>query len=292
MTYRGLLAGFAILLVTNALVLAGVGFNRSGVPDAAVTLTEREVHLDYSDRENSAVALRLNWRDGETDDLVWFDARKLAAVGFDCSVPVTAEAAELFYRKALPRQGFVVMESDGIAWQQWQARERKRLAAMALDRAAGRVTRKELDVARKRFAWEQKAGSRLFAVDVGSDPAALRSRYQDRSRYIITPASLRLTYQSAVRERGVLRQPGRLHGVISQVLTGTMQVPRRHQAVLRRLQQTGEPWQSYYYEREVDTAPLLPRYQVQLKYGKRHEPWIAAVQALPLVKSSVIDSAN
>jgi hypothetical protein len=284
MKQRGLLVGCAILLAVNALVLAGVGYNRSGTPEASLALTERELYLSYKDKENSAVAIRLNWRDGEAAEPAWFDGQKLAAVGFDCSESVEAEAAELHYRKALPRQAFVVLEYDGAAWQQWQTREKERLAAMAMKHAAGQATRKELEAARKRFAWELVAGSRLFAVDVGNNPASLRARYPDRNRCIITPAKVQLTYHSAIREQGAIRQPAKLRGVITDVLTESIHVPRQQQAVLRQIQRTRRPWQSSYDASDLGDAPRMPRYQVQLNYGKRHEPWLVAVQALPLPK--------
>ena len=53
----GLIAAIALIVLTNVVVLAGVAYNRSGEPDATVTLTERELNLAGSwrleDREDS-----------------------------------------------------------------------------------------------------------------------------------------------------------------------------------------------------------------------------------------------
>ena len=92
-----LLSGLGFILVANGLALGDVWYNRSGIPDAKLTLTERELNIPYSfwhERENSGLALRLKWDVDNTksrDDrgrLVWFggeadwlDDRKLDALG-------------------------------------------------------------------------------------------------------------------------------------------------------------------------------------------------------------------
>ena len=60
-----LIAGAALIVLTNAIALVGVAYNRSGEPDSTLTLTRRELQMSYRwwrDRENSGIALRLLWR--------------------------------------------------------------------------------------------------------------------------------------------------------------------------------------------------------------------------------------
>jgi len=52
----GLIAALALIVLTNVIVLATVRHNRSGEPDATVTLTERELRLWSNSKENSAVS--------------------------------------------------------------------------------------------------------------------------------------------------------------------------------------------------------------------------------------------
>ncbi len=274
----GFYAGLFLLIAVNALVLAGVRYNRSGTPDATVELTERELTLGRIDKENSGMSLYLNWCQYDSQELKWFDRDKLASVGFDCSTPVDAADAEMRYGKALPRKTFVVLEFEGNSWERWQARRRKKLEDMEAKIAGGEVKRKDLVEAKKRFAWEFLAASRLFPVDAGNDPKRLRAKYPDRRRFIITPARVRLFYQSAVREKGKLVQPAGLSGTIEEVLTDTVQVPRDKQDLLRPLELKESYWQPGANAYVTNDKPIPPRFKVVLSYGRRYEPWVVTVR--------------
>ena len=69
---RTMLAGIGLIILTNAVVLAGVAYNRSGEPETRIILTERELNLPYrygGSKENSGIALRVNFRvDGTSSD--------------------------------------------------------------------------------------------------------------------------------------------------------------------------------------------------------------------------------
>jgi hypothetical protein len=278
MKWYGLSAAFVLLVIVNVVVLAGVRYNHSGEPDAVVELTERELPLAWSGRENSGTALQLDWRRYDEDGPEWFDRRKLTEVGFDCGTAPDAPDADLRYGRALPRKTFVVLEFEGAAWEAWQARARKKLEAMEADITAGKAGRLESAKARKRFAWERVVGSRLFPVDVGNDPKLLRKRYPDRNRCIITPAVVRLRFRSAQREKGKPEKPAAVYGWIEEILTGTIQVPRDRRGLLTKVTSGGRPWKSFYYdEKNEEKPPPAPRYKVVLKYGKRLEPWVTAV---------------
>jgi hypothetical protein len=274
----GLYGGVAILIAVNALVLAGVWCNRSGAPDASLELTSRELTLGRIDRENSGVSLRLDWGEYGDRELEWFDRNKLVSVGFDCGTPVGAADAELRYGKTLPRKTFVVLEFEGKGWEAWRAKEQKKIDEMEAKITKGEKARNDLAKAKKRFAWELVAHSRLFPVDVGNDPKKLRGIYPDRSRFIITPARVRLYYHGAVREKGKITEPAELRGSIEEVLTDTVRVPRDKQGLLRPLGLKVDYWRHNYYDEESDKKPEPPRYRVVVNYGRRYEPWVVTVR--------------
>src|SRR5262249_34231893 len=90
---RRLTPPIAIVVVVNALMLAGAAVNRSGEPEARVRLTERELRLATPGDRDSGRELILDAVDQRVDAAVadaavsegtrWFDAQKLRAVGFD-----------------------------------------------------------------------------------------------------------------------------------------------------------------------------------------------------------------
>lgn len=269
----GLMAALALVVLVNAIVLAGVRYNRSGEPDAAVTLTERELHLQPNGKENSGVSLNLTlhtdynkWSEASP----WFDKKKLEEIGFNCSEPVNAKNASHHYGKALPRRTYVVLEYEGTAWESWLARQEERLKALELEATQGRDGKKSLDAALKRFTWEKESGSRLISIDVGNDATELRTRYPDKKRYIITPAKVRLRLLPA--DSAASRHTPVLSGYIDSILTDTIHVPRDRQGLLSSLKSDA---QYFYYDGAKKS--FTPRFRVALKYGRKYEPWIEEV---------------
>ena len=93
----GLVAGLALIAATNAVVLAGVAWNRSGGPEATLALTQREVTLlAFHIGEDTGLALYLAlggdpwWEAGAK---TWLDRDKLAGLGFAVDVDPTAPEA-------------------------------------------------------------------------------------------------------------------------------------------------------------------------------------------------------
>jgi hypothetical protein len=273
MKRRGLMIALALIVLVNIIVLAGVNYNRTGEPDATVTLTERELHLVSSKKENSGVSLKLELQaepDKPGEGSYWFDRKKLEEVGFDCSKSMDASDASDYYDRVLPRKTYVVLEYEGTAWKLWQAGREKQLRALEAKVAEGREERKTLDTGRKRFKWELEGGSRLFAVDAGNDPARLRQRYTDRTRYVITPALVRLNLlrvDAAEKQRKPV-----LVGYVREILTDEIHVPRDRQGILASLKPA--EYYSFYDDRKDNFAP---RYTVKLTYGRRYEPWVEQV---------------
>src|SRR6202035_290539 len=176
----GLIAALALVVLANAVVLTGVARNRSGT-DARVELTERECPLVKSlkDDDDSGMALELtaHWPNGLSEDgSPGIDRETLRALGFDVSMPLNSPRADGFYRRALPRDAFVVLEMEGPAWRRWLVEQQQHA-----DLAATQSQALDLD-------WERRMGTRLFYVAAGRDPEALRQRYPDRAHYLILPA--------------------------------------------------------------------------------------------------------
>ncbi len=300
MRRSGMILAIGLLVLVNAVVLGGASYNRSGEGDGTVTLTERELPLGsysgYSDRENTGLSLRLSWSRGTTwhgtgavgkatrdRQAEWFDQAKLEAVGFDCRVPLNDPRAALHYDKLLSRKTFAVLEYEGKAWEAWQAEERDSLARMEGMMAKGEVSQKQLADARKEHERDMRTRSRLFAVDVGNDPRMLRQQYGDRARFLILPATVRLSYHRPDEDAGGRASPPYLEGSVDEILTESIYVPKEHRALLEKLLRQGR-------QAEGDYSPYAerrraPAYAVKLRIGKRHEPWVVGV--LPLAAEAV-----
>ncbi|MGH8188652.1 MAG: DUF4824 family protein, partial [Steroidobacteraceae bacterium] len=139
---RALIAGLALILLTNAVALSGVAYNRSGEPQATLRLTERELQIPYwswPDNENSGIDLRLSWRVHDTyagDEIsarywnrtgAWLDAEKLRSLGFDVSTAATDFELDSGTTSDPSRDVFLVLEQDGAAYQAVLEHCRKRL---------------------------------------------------------------------------------------------------------------------------------------------------------------------
>lgn len=274
MKRRGLIAALLLTVLVNAIVLAGVGYNRSGEPDAVVTLSERELHLRKDIKENSGVSLKIELHsdyDRWSEPSPWFDRKKLEELGFDCSTPIDSKEASRRYDRMLPRRTYVVLEFEGKRWENWQAGLVEKIKALDAESAVGADEQKKLDAKRRQHRWKLESGSRLFTVDAGNEAAALRQRYPDRTRYIITPAKVRLRLIPIDEKTG--RKPV-LSGYVDQILTNDIHVPQGRQGVLAGLKTDVR-----YFSDDRQKEPFIPRYRIKLNYGRRYEPWVAEVLA-------------
>jgi len=269
--------------VTNTVVLLGVASNRRGEPEARLALTERELRLGYQEKENSGLWLRLDTTDVERWSAAgpgWFDRKKLEEIGFDCGVPPADPSAELFYEKALPRRLYAVLEFDGDAWKSWIAGRERDL----LNPKPGTSVSQTLEQRRKQLEAERTGHSRLFVVDAGTDPAALRRRYPERSRFAITAAVARLQLERSWDESTKTWKDAHLEGFVSEILPSEIHVPLDSRKVLDDVRQasfkTENPggWMNYAGYEGYLQGP--PRYRVVLSYGRRLEPWIDEVGPL------------
>lgn len=286
-----LIAGAGLIVLTNAVALGGAYFNRSGEAEAHVVLTERELGFGWEamDRhENSGLALELNWRverigdegidyglSGKFTQPAWLDQARMAALGFDTPSPSETagvdEATEPRYRRQQARGVVLVLEYAGPSWQRALVRARNAAARNAAAAAANPGSEKlagEAKSAAERAASESSANSRLFAVDAGTDAAALRARYPDRGRYLILKGQVR---PAVLFGKGKLIFGGR----ISDIAVNRINVPLDLRGELDRIREA--PGQ------RGPNSP--PRYEVRLATGQRLEPWIEQVTPLPAAKA-------
>ena len=276
MTRYTLIAGLSIIALTNAVALGGVAWNRSGEPESVLKLTEREVMRPYGsffDRERGGVELQINWRVLPDDPNLglymsnyghpeWFDEAKLEEVGFDVSRSRTPDRRGRYYDRQLPREALIVLEFDGPTYPKALERARKfaekELAARSVQPKPGEYDKAK--VAADSLKREETAGSRLFAVDVGLDAAALRAKYPDRTRYAIVTGKVRATQNV---------KGDKLQGYIAELHNTRVNVPRE------MMPDRGPAMSARRYP---SAAPDGPAFQATIAFGKRYEPWLVTLE--------------
>jgi Domain of unknown function (DUF4824) len=276
---RTLIAGLALIALTNAVALSGVAWNRSGEPESVLKLTERELWQPYRyriDKESGGLELNLRWRVLTADRRVahyvdrygtpeWLDQAKLASLGFQVSRPPRAHG-DRYYDRVLPREALIVLELDGPARETVLESARAWAKEAAARAAAAKDKKNEQDAqnAAENLQREETVSSRLFVVDAGHDAAALRAKYPDRVRYVIVRGSIRAQYQ---RDRGAA---GLWTGHIEGLDNGQINVPLEFRRAFGTVPTSNE-WES--------SPQVGPPFQATVAFGKRFEPWIVAVEA-------------
>ena len=271
-----LIAGVGLILLVNAIVLAGVAYNRSDEPESALRLSERELSAPmsgYGNKENSGLALALNWRvlpPGSEDSKKgawpyasyggspdWLNQAKMLALGFEKPAVSQSHDGQSRIQQPLPRDVLLVLELDGAAYQ----------AALARAVQFGQVaSAQEKTQASDMLKREQDENSRLFVVDAGLDVAALRAQHPDRRRYAIVHGQVRPNW--AVDKDGTASA-----GYVSGVSANSLNVPLEWKRVFDGASAVRRDGQ------------LPVRYTVDVKFGQRLEPWIAqATRVAPSAK--------
>lgn len=271
-----LLAAMALVLVSNAFVLAHVAMNRSGEPDSEIELTARELQYYGSRGDDSSVVLMLRWENTAPEYPVglprdtpgWFDASKLKELGFDLSVSPDSPQADRFYRNQRSREVFVALEFEGPAWEQWlKDREPQIQQETQYAPNISAADRQEI---------ERQTASRLVAIDAARDPAELRRQYPDRKRVMILQALTRAMLEP--RRPATNTSPARpafLRGAITRILTESINVP----VPLSRRFDNQQSYSPYTYDGK-QVKIQKPPFAATLRVGSKYEPWVADVQAL------------
>lgn len=275
---RLLWLGALLILTVNGIILAGVAWNRSA-EDSRLQLTERELRMPYPwglEREKSALALQLSWRvasNQEHDDSPdppyqrqarWLDAAKLRELGFDVGDTVPSDWQQRWHEPG-PRAVWLVLEFDGAthAAALDHARNVYQLLEEMADPASD-LLREELEMrvkmARQNWLDERDTRSRLFVIDAGIDARALRSRYPDPHRHLITRGLVAVGI-----DHDSLPATPRYAGVVRSITIDRIHVPVRfHPTILTPASDRGEPPER--------------RYQIELVHGRRHQPWVESVE--------------
>jgi uncharacterized protein DUF4824 len=280
---RTLVAGLALIAVTNAVALGGVAWNRSGTPESELKLTQRELQDFYGfrvDREAGGTEMIMRWRtfSAEDDGVFyesyyggmpdWIDEAKLAALGFDVSKPRDPERASRRSERILPKEALIVLELDGPAARTALERTRERAARAAKEAAA---TDKPEQKSRAKMAAEalkreETSNSRLFAVDLGLDAAALRAKYPDRSRYAIVRGKVRAYAPAPYGQAKERRWRGYIESLDNPRVNVPLEFRKQAGAALRTLPRP-----------QAGPTDAGPRYEITVAFGKRFEPWVTAV---------------
>lgn len=261
----GLPAGIALVLITNLVVLVGVASNRRGEQTGRLTLSERELHLRRAyDYENSGVSLRLDW--GQTHSRKgydWLTLNKLTELGFDVSIDPDDEGADEFYRYPLPIEAWIVLEFDGPAWQEHLESLRANVQHHLAKDSINQDNAWWIQRAQEALAVADAMGSRLVVIDAGLDSEFLRKRYPQKNRHLVV--------RSEIGIRRLQSSSGsQIAGYVSAPLVTTIHVPSPYSKILEPLDDT----------RNQFTRNQLPgpRYEVDLVFGSRSEPWIENLQ--------------
>jgi hypothetical protein len=283
----------ALIVVTNLAILAAVGWNRRGEPEAELSLTERELALPAA-RQDEGTGLELSlvptheppgvvrraarWKRYELPsvDYGWLDRAKLLELGFRIDLDPTQPDAAEHYSHAMPRRAYVVVEYDGDAWDRWISRREEQVRRLRRKAEEGTAEPRALANAEALLALDRTMRSRLFPVDAGVDASALQRRYSDRRRHAVVAGLLRPKVVQP--ENGVPTLSGDVLGLVVSRVHVSRELRRHLEAFLpeetweeveareQRVAQRGWP------------APTRPRYRATLAVGRRHEPWLVRAE--------------
>jgi hypothetical protein len=274
-----LIAGLALILLTNAVALLGVYRNRSGDPESLLTLTQRELRQPYGwgmDRENSGMSLQINWRvpSGEKyqpyfysgGNPVWLDQDKMESLGFDVNPPKEMQENFRWASRQLSREVLLVLELDGPAYQQslqqaqqYAAEQDAKLAVQPNDKSLQQLAKTAHDQARM----EEDNNSRLFAVDAGLDLDELRDHYPDRNRYAIVHAQVRPSYLSGL---------GKFTGNIDKLSIDEINVPYEFHSAFDIRVRPAALRQTFGGQTSGGRT-----FEAGVAFGQRLEPWITGI---------------
>lgn len=277
------IAGLGLVIFVNVTVLAGVAYNRSGAPESVITLSNRELNVrEYhgADFINSGISLQLDWRalgrEKGGDDRYyysdwrapqWLDEKKLEEIGFD--IKRYAKKGTDRYQEPMEKEICLVLENNGESY-----REAVRRAERALTFAEAKL-KKDVDSNelrdRQRLAeedWknEVETKSRLFVIDAGIDAEDLRTKYPDRSRYLITKGVVAPYYDYSDGDA-----PRRLAGRISRLGSEAVHLPLEY----------AKAFESFKKTRTDSGCGGHSCYEAGFFFGKRLEPWIKSLKEAP-----------
>ena len=261
--HRALVTGASLIILTNAIALAGVAYNRSKTPDSTLLLSERELSYNsYKYDDNSGIAVRLQWKvlskdivsqpqNGQSYDgynysreAYWLTDAKLVELGFDTTAPSFIAAGSYRYKQLKNREVFLVLELNGLSYQRYVEQAKAHAA-----KASGK------EEALRQIKEAQFESTRLFVVDAGNNAEGLRTRYSNRNMYTIVKGVVGAHWQST-------DTTPILNAYINSLSVSQLHVPKPHDVVFTAPQSTNIP----------------AKYQLSVAYGQRYEPWITSAR--------------
>jgi hypothetical protein len=235
-----------MVILTYAAILGYARRNQASPAGGTLELTEQEAPLVPQWGESTVTLLHLRWEvesawPGVHGPAAWIDALKLRELGIDCSLPVTDPLAARHYASQPPVRALVVLELAGEAWQ------RERL--------------------------KRELRTRLFVVDAGLDPVALRQRYPDPQRHVLAVGLIRPTFVDRASPGGERLAVPRIGGRVVGLLPSVIFVPRPHAGVLREFRSTPDS--------EEPDPSRAPHCAVALAWGTQYTPWVTGARRMP-----------
>lgn len=271
----------ALIVGTNAFVLAGVAYNRSGAPEATLRLSERELAVPYEwgiAKEKSSISLDLTWRVAPPASerraryyehgwgaARWLTSSKLTELGFKLPTSDATGAANAPEGRHKEREVYLVLEMDGVDYKHAVLAAQERLAReeAAVAKGERRNAAESAKSARAALDRELTSSSRLFVIDAGLDAQALRDRYADRSRFAVVAGRVRPTVSGEEGKRQVL-------GYVRALSVERINAPLELVPVFDALGPTRNHGR--------DAQP--PRFEATVAYGRRLEPWLISASTL------------
>ena len=275
----------ALLVLVNIIVLAGAAYNRSGEPIASLQVTERELsppYRYYNNKENSGLALRLNWK--VAPDLSekssynryslssytspnWLTENKLKELGIDIEkAKANKNNSRYGYQRSDSVQVIVVLEYDGDSFQKIlnnAEHDIKQYRTSVKKSPDNKELIRQLKQHEESLAALKLSASRLIAIDAGLELKALKEKYNDSSKYLMLRGEVRPRWSD-----------DELKGRIRQLYISEVHVPLPYSKEINEITKRETTSNSYNRKKEK------PRYQVELKEGKRLEFWAGDVSGL------------
>jgi len=259
-------SAFALLIVSNAVMLFGVYLNRSSETTSEVTLTQRELQLSSPMRkENNSLSLKLVYRTANRSSRSrpdnFLNDVKLKELGFDTDKYLYSKEGTA----ATTKEVFIVLENDGESYKEsLRSAEEELMRKEALYNANkdDKVKQIAYENAKSDLAREQMSQSRLFAIDAGLDYETLRQKYPDKTDYLILKGVVR-----AVKEH----KEKSLYGYIQHLNVQAIHLPYEFKHLLKDIKPINN-------HRNMQNTP--PKYKIEVKYGSRYEPFITSVKII------------
>lgn len=284
-----LLLAVGIIVLSNAVALGGVAWNRSGEPESQLKLSLRELNISYSDfgSENSGLSLKLEWCAplAEHEDIslgcsgwsqpVWLDHQKMLALGFE--QPEEDEQEER--PRSTTREVFIVLENAGPTWQKHSQRVRKefdRRTARIKAEADDKHREAELESNDHWLQHEINQASRLFFIDAGLDAAALRLRYPDRALHAIVRGRVASSFDK-------VNNKTLLSGSLREILANTVNVPYVYRKELKGT--SGDSLRDAARKSFKDA-------EFSVAFGRRLEPWLVGMTKKPAAPEQPVDPSH